>query len=200
MAYRGSRDRCPLRRGSLLASEGPAQPTSSSGEQAFPQGEPISAYRDDAQTLSLEAFAKKHAAFFLILQEGLSATSTSSGRTLDPLDSTTGSVRMSVFAVRKKPDSNVRFVSIGRTTGNDVVLPDRSVSKFHAFFPSPLEPKLHDGGSYNGTYVNGVKVKGRGEGAPTELEDGDTLKVGAVTLTFVTAEGMRDFARRWAFP
>jgi pSer/pThr/pTyr-binding forkhead associated (FHA) protein len=159
------------------------------------QGAPVAAYRADAQALSLPEFAAKHADYFIVLQEGLSATDTSSGRTMDPLDSTTGSVRMSVYAVRRKPDSKVRFVSIGRTVGNDVVLPDRSVSKFHAFFPSPHEAKLHDGGSHNGTYVNGVKVKGRGEGPPHELQDGDTIKLGAVTLTFVTAEGMRSFAQ-----
>jgi len=63
--------------------------------------------------------------------------------------------------------------TIGRWEGNDVVLPDREVSRKHAQI-------RHDGGQYvlvdlgskNGTLVNGVR-----SGRATVLRDGDEIRI-----------------------
>ncbi len=147
-------------------------------------GRPLTTFIEDAATLSNDKFAEKNGHFFLLLQEALNDEPTS-GRTLSESDAhTTGSIVFLAFPLRRKKNSQVRFVSIGRTANNDVVLPERSISKFHAFFPNPVEPLIHDGGSFNGTFVNGEKVCERGAGPATKLEAGDTLKMGILSLTF----------------
>ena len=51
-------------------------------------------------------------------------------------------------------------LTIGRELGNDVVLTDPLVSRYHARLdPAPV-PVLHDLGSFNGTFVNGQRVQG----------------------------------------
>ncbi len=71
-------------------------------------------------------------------------------------------------------------VTIGRHPDCDVVLNDQAVSRQHA------EVRLEDGrfqlvdlGSLNGTKVNGAGVK-----APRDLEDGDTITIGAHSIRF----------------
>ncbi len=70
--------------------------------------------------------------------------------------------------------------TLGRTTGNDLLIPDGTVSRFHA--------QLHfaggawyveDAGSSNGTWVNGVRIE-----QPTRLEHGDEVRLGDEVMTF----------------
>jgi len=72
-------------------------------------------------------------------------------------------------------------VTLGRSTVSDIVLDDDSVSRNHARLD--LEKSvfvLHDLGSANGSFVNGVKVKNRA------LSRGDVIQLGKVTLLFET--------------
>ncbi len=71
--------------------------------------------------------------------------------------------------------------SLGRATGNDVVLVDDRVSRRHATIHAQGEQEflLVDLGSRNGTFLNGRRVN-----QPTRLRDGDQLQVGPFTLTF----------------
>jgi pSer/pThr/pTyr-binding forkhead associated (FHA) protein len=59
-------------------------------------------------------------------------------------------------------------ISIGRHPDNDIVLPSKWVSAFHAEIIHTHDGKtfLVDFGSRNGSYVNGLKVEGRIELAP----------------------------------
>lgn len=74
-------------------------------------------------------------------------------------------------------------VRIGRDTGNDIVLDDDEVSRFHfrlkqrgrLFILEDLESK-------NGTYINGDKVLN------SILQNGDKILVGSTELLFVTSE------------
>jgi pSer/pThr/pTyr-binding forkhead associated (FHA) protein len=78
-------------------------------------------------------------------------------------------------------------VTVGRDEGCDVALPwDREASRVHA-----LLERLHDqwsvvddGGSRNGSFVNGERVGGR-----RRLRDGDVLRVGRTALLFRAPTG-----------
>lgn len=71
--------------------------------------------------------------------------------------------------------------SIGRGTGNTVVLDDASISRRHAIIDctSGNECYITDVGSRNGTFRNDVRIGGR-----TRLRNGDRLRIGTVPLTF----------------
>jgi pSer/pThr/pTyr-binding forkhead associated (FHA) protein len=73
------------------------------------------------------------------------------------------------------------IITLGRSTVSDIVLDDESISRNHARLV--LEPSgflLHDLGSSNGSYVNGIKIKSKA------LTRGDVIQLGKVTLDFET--------------
>lgn len=68
----------------------------------------------------------------------------------------------------------MRELKIGRLPNNDIVLDDISVSRSHAILQiSGGDYFIHDLGSSNGTFVNGIQVNGT-----TQLRRSDILKVG----------------------
>jgi len=70
-------------------------------------------------------------------------------------------------------------LAIGRSSGNDVVLDDTSISRSHARLVwRDGEVSLEDLGSRNGSMVNGQRIS-----APHPVRPGDTLVLGAVPLT-----------------
>jgi adenylate cyclase len=73
-----------------------------------------------------------------------------------------------------------KSVSIGRDKGNDLVLPDQGVSRYHAKLVKQKKGySLFDLDSINGTFVNDEPVKSR------DLKNLDRIKIGANTLIFV---------------
>jgi ABC transport system ATP-binding/permease protein len=107
---------------------------------------------------------------------------------------TTGT--FTVFPVLKRPEAPFDFVTVGRASGNDVVIAHPSISKFHAFLRQQADGFwLQDGGSRNGTLQNGAAVASRGKGNPSLLRPGDRLRFGSVPVTFLLAEGMLDLVR-----
>jgi len=96
------------------------------------------------------------------------------------------------------------MITVGRTRNNDIVLPDESVSKFHAFFreadatepPAPADgPRrmlLQDAGSRNGTLFNGGPVPTAKQGDPLVVSMGGQVRFGLVELTFLDAAGLRE--------
>jgi serine/threonine-protein kinase len=71
-------------------------------------------------------------------------------------------------------------VTIGRDTGNDIVIPVQQVSRRHARIQcSQTGCRVMDMGSTNGTSVNGVRIVPR---QPNPLQPGDVLDIGPVTL------------------
>ena len=81
------------------------------------------------------------------------------------------------------PELNTAFqlrdvTSIGRGTGNNVILPDEAVSGQHAKLVwDKTRWTILDVGSTNGTLVNGKPV-----GSTTVLRTGDTIRIGAIDL------------------
>ncbi|MGO8946177.1 MAG: protein kinase domain-containing protein [Ktedonobacterales bacterium] len=88
--------------------------------------------------------------------------------------------------IRNGPMTNHAFVlhqditTLGRTAGNDVVIQDATVSRYHArlFFHSG-QWCIEDLQSANGTYVNGKRVQ-----RPIPLQHGDELRLGDDIVTF----------------
>jgi pSer/pThr/pTyr-binding forkhead associated (FHA) protein len=72
------------------------------------------------------------------------------------------------------------LVHIGRSPSADVVLDDSSVSRRHALVARRGERTvILDDRSLNGVHVNGARV------SEADLEDGDTIVLGHVTLRYV---------------
>lgn len=78
------------------------------------------------------------------------------------------------------------------------MLKDDTLSKHHAtFFVTKSGVTVLDENSTNGTAVQGIPAASRGNGEPTPLAPGQTVRCGTVTLSFVDAPGLIDFCRRF---
>ena len=85
-------------------------------------------------------------------------------------------------------DSQARSISVGRARTCDVVVDDNSVSTFHCAFVTEAERfSVHDGGSKNGTFVNGLRAPPRGSGDPLPVKAGAVIKIGGVEIIFADA-------------
>jgi hypothetical protein len=73
-------------------------------------------------------------------------------------------------------------LTIGRSDENDLAIPSSAVSRRHA---AVIEREgrwyLEDRGSYNGTFLNGVRVN---PGTPLPLRHADRIEIGSETLLF----------------
>jgi transcriptional regulator with GAF, ATPase, and Fis domain len=73
-------------------------------------------------------------------------------------------------------------ITIGRAASNGVCVPDRSVSREHCVIRvGDGRYEIEDLGSYNGTFVNGLRVRAR------ELNDGDAIIAGEIEFVFRAA-------------
>lgn len=161
-------------------------------------------FRADAGRLEAPAFAARHGTGFLVLSTESAGLQVSEGphRTI-AVDARSDSgdgwspTRFLVWPVRKSDRSLIaRFVSVGRTRRNDVVIPDVSLSKFHAFFVEEDGAyTLQDARSKNGTFVGAQRVNAQGEGPPAAVRTGAKVRFGAVELTFLDAASLRKLAR-----
>jgi hypothetical protein len=156
----------------------------------------------DVWNLSAEAFEKQHGSAFLLMSAaelkqpiGPRATQVRGLPGDDHASEHTAHLSLMVFPVVRTERSLFPFVTLGRTRNNDVVLPEVTVSRFHAFFKKSDDGRmiLQDAGSTNGTAVNGKPVPVQGKGAPIQLKSGDNLRFGSVELTFLSAQALREF-------
>lgn len=79
------------------------------------------------------------------------------------------------------------YIRVGRSSKNDVVIPEYSISQVHCEFA--LTPDGHirivDLGSHNGTLINGKALEPR---IPYVMEDEDELVLGRYLFEFLEAE------------
>jgi len=102
---------------------------------------------------------------------------------------TAGEVFIAHFALLGSPrDRRLQFpatgrLSVGRTSANDLMIDDISVSKIHASLVVDAEAVLSvaDTGSTNGTFINGQRIS---YGTAARLESGDKVKFGVVEVLF----------------
>lgn len=117
-------------------------------------------------------------------QSGLEVPTVSGG---DPL---------AIVVEKTKDNAFQRRITIGRTGNNDIVLDDSSVSRFHAWLQVDevsREWGLCDAGSRNGTDVAGGRIIAK---VAAKLSNGTKVKIGAVELTFYSAEGFMKMLRK----
>ena len=159
---------------------------------------PLEAFLEDAQALAPKEFESHHGSGFLLLTATkLTAPKDSYSTDVQLLSEEedgsahTGSLSTLVFPVR----SAVHIVTVGRAVGNDVVIPDPSVSRTHALLKRGENGVflILDASSSNGTTVNGISVLARGHGPPSELKPGDNVRLGRVEFTFVDARSLQEF-------
>ncbi len=97
------------------------------------------------------------------------------------------------------PDgSRSDMVWLGRSAFNEVVIPDATVSEVHAFIRREEDGAYYvqDTGSRNGTWVGDQQVPAQGVGEPVPLPSGARVRFGAVRLTFLSAEAIRNLMSR----
>jgi hypothetical protein len=165
---------------------------------------PIESLSPDARSLTPEAFAARHGSGFLLFTakrlDGPESTNSTKlmlddGRDEAP-EGRTASLAVVVYPLRSRDPSKGPIITLGRESKQDVVIPDMSVSRFHAFAkPGPDGAfLLQDAGSTNGTTVNGQSVLASGSGPPRRLAPGDNVRLGHIELTFTDARALREFA------
>ena len=110
----------------------------------------------------------------------------------------TANLSLLVYPVRRNGHSAGHLITVGRAPDNDVVVPDSSISRFHAYVKEGANRQwlIQDAGSTNGTTVNGHSVPRQGSGSPIELSSGDDVRLGQVELTFLDVDALLSFALR----
>jgi hypothetical protein len=105
-----------------------------------------------------------------------------------------------VFRVRKRDDGIFPgMITLGRTANNDIVVPDESVSRLHAYFRSSAagtgldgEWEVTDARSRGGTAVNSKTVE---PGISQKLRSGDRVRFGQLELLFLLPAELFKMAR-----
>ena len=96
-----------------------------------------------------------------------------------------------VFPLVKAPSAPPGAVVVGRTSENDVSIPEYSISKRHCSFEiKDGMMTVSDCGSTNGTTLNGTKLE-RGVSVP--LCGGEQITMGRFTFVFETPAGFLEF-------
>jgi len=105
---------------------------------------------------------------------------------------------LAVVVEKTKDNAFKQRVSIGRTSNNDIVLDDASVSRFHAWLQQEEDTGawcVVDAGSRNGTTLAGKRLPAK---KAVRLSDGQAVKVGAISLVFYSPNGFLAFLKKRA--
>lgn len=174
-----------------------------SGPVSRGSGVPVGELRADARDLTREEFEDRHGRAFLLLSAAELASPPGTSNTEVRLEDdpharaeSTAGLALIAYPVQRSERSAGHLITIGRASDSDVVVPDVSISRFHAFMKEGARGEwlIHDAGSTNGTTVNGRSVAQQGHGAPAELKSGDNVRLGQVALTFLEARSLIAFA------
>ena len=155
---------------------------------------------EDTLSLAPDAFEKRHGSAFLLmsaaeLKNAIGPRPTQVRGLPDSPSDRTAHLRLMIYPVVRTERSIFPFVTVGRTQNNDIVFPEVTISRFHAFF-NPGDGgafTIQDAGSTNGTAVNSKLVPKQQEGPSLPVKSGDSVRFGAVELTFLSAQALREF-------
>ena len=98
--------------------------------------------------------------------------------------------------LRKVHNIFPRMITVGRTPNSDIVIPDDSVSKMHAYFQrldGPTSFGVTDTGSTNGTFVNDVRLAVHA--APVPVLPGAHVRFGRIGFVVMDSAGFWDSLR-----
>jgi len=115
-----------------------------------------------------------------------------------PVNQTDSGISHAIYAVRRKAYSVTApgMISIGRSSTNDIVIPDFVISKAHASIV-PFKDKyfISDLSSTNGTKVDHVRID---PGAKVQIQFNSTIALGRIVFIFTSAyviyKGLRNEA------
>lgn len=95
-------------------------------------------------------------------------------------------IDMAIHPLQKKPGASFPDrITIGRTSNNDVAIPDHSISRLHAYIRlNATKWVVADAGSKNGTWLRGETLEARKE---RTIHSREVLRLGDVDLTFYLA-------------
>ena len=97
-------------------------------------------------------------------------------------------LEMELYPIAKKPGASFPDrITIGRTTNNDVVISDPSVSRLHAYVRQANGWVVADAGSKNGSWLDDVALEPRRE---TAMPPGAMIRFGDVLLAFYRSEDL----------
>ncbi|MBA3500063.1 MAG: FHA domain-containing protein, partial [Deltaproteobacteria bacterium] len=98
-------------------------------------------------------------------------------------------VHMEIYPLVKKAGASFPDrITIGRTSNNDIVVADASISRLHAYVRRDgRQWVVADGGSKNGSWLKGSPLEARRE---RPLETRVVLRLGDVDLTFYLASDL----------
>lgn len=96
---------------------------------------------------------------------------------------------LQVYPLIKKPGAPFsEMITVGRTSNNDVVLNDVTISRFHAYFKKADGSWLVcDSGSKNGTRIGDQRLDARKE---TPIQSRTIVKLGELRATFYTSDDL----------
>lgn len=87
-------------------------------------------------------------------------------------------------------------ITVGRAPSCDIMIADVTLSKLHAFFRKDGDGfLLEDGGSRNGTLVNGAPVAVRGAGPAVRVPSPSLVRFGSVTVSFLMLPALCEMLR-----
>jgi hypothetical protein len=168
----------------------------------------VSTLKNDAVRLGAGWLAEAHGRGFLVVHAGKGTAVGPLFRTRSGLPAPervenvgdTGAMDIGVLPLSRKALSTNAFVTIGRLDGNDVCLPEETVSKLHAIVREEQRGALTllDARSKNGTWVDGALVPARGEGEALLLKSGQTLRFGSVTTTYLDAVALYEMCAQFS--
>jgi len=99
-----------------------------------------------------------------------------------------------VFPIIKAPFSPRGPVLLGRTSDNDVAIPEYSISKRHCFFEfQPGEISIYDCGSTNGTLLDGRRLEAK---KGTRLVGGEVITLGRYAFRYEPAAGFLEYVSK----
>ena len=153
----------------------------------------VAEYAEELRKIGSEAFLRLYAHPVFIVQ-GISGTLVDqrpTGTTV--VASATDMMQLTSLVGRVFPVTKSKFsppgptINVGRTSDNDLAIPEYSISKRHCVLARVGdEIRLTDCGSTNGTLVNGVPVEAK---RPCSLVGGETITLGRFALVFYMPRG-----------
>jgi hypothetical protein len=160
-------------------------------------------YVEQYREVGTESFRRLHPWAFLVAlgMAGSLEDGNSSGTSIINLADSVlerGRIAGRVFPLVKSRYSPRGPVTIGRTSENDVVIPEYSVSRKHCFIATVNESyRITDFGSANGTLVDGTEI---GKLTPHALRGGEILTLGRLMLFFLPPRQFVEHVRGIAPP
>jgi hypothetical protein len=163
----------------------------------------VDQYGEQYIEVGAESFRRLHPWAFLVAlgMVGDLSENRSSGTTITKISNgilERGRITGRVFPLTKSRYAPRGPITIGRTSENDIVIPEYSVSRKHCFLGlAEGNYRITDCGSANGTLVDGTPI---GKLIPHPLRGGEILTLGRLMLLFLPPREFQEYIRNLAPP